>query len=61
MLTFNSFAGNMIKRSVKQEQNDAVCYPEPYILSLTLIFFLFSRDVWLRARKATFIFKKKAT
>lgn len=29
----------MIKRSVKQEQNDAVCYPEPYILSLTLIFF----------------------
>ena len=29
----------MITRSVKQEQNDAVCYPEPYILSLTLIFF----------------------
>ena len=29
----------MIKRSVKQEQNDAVCYPEPYILSLTLNFF----------------------
>ena len=53
----------MIKRSVQQKQNGAVCYPEPYaFFSLTLIFFLlFSRDVWLRARKATLIFKKKAT
>ena len=31
----------MIKRPVKQEQNDAVCYSEPYILSLALIFFFY--------------------
>ena len=46
----------------KQKQNGAVCYPERYtFFSLILIFFSFSRDVWLRARKATLIFKKKAT
>lgn len=33
----------MIKRSVKQKQNGAVCYPEPYaFFSLTLIFFYYS-------------------
>ena len=32
----------MIKRSVKQKQNGAVCYQEPYILFLTDFDFFYS-------------------